>query len=244
MGEVERLRGKPIELSEAGDLGWSRGQQGSASLHRESHSCGEAFWEGRVCPELLPASCLHLPAHGLACQGCGRCRGIRVLLIPPALKPSIPCLHVTAVQRDPLSAPLLSTTSEPFGWHFGFTRGWPGAKCGGLDQNLPRNWDPHENQHPLERLGLCQVSGLCAGQEQSGTTVAFDAHPCQEHMSPALATGGTRYLWGGALAPSAAPGITRVLNGDGSLCLLGGPWTWREVTGRYWDVVGPWAVPA
>lgn len=59
------------------------------------------------------------------------------------------------------------------------------------------------------------------------------------HLHPG--TGGACYLWGGALAP----GITRVLSGDAGLCLLrGSPTTWTEVTGRYWDVVGPWAAPA
>lgn len=62
------------------------------------------------------------------------------------------------------------------------------------------------------------------------------------HLCPG--TGGAHYLWGGALAPSTAPSITRVLNRNGGLCLLGGPGTWRQDTGRYWDVVGPWAVPA
>lgn len=49
------------------------------------------------------------------------------------------------------------------------------------------------------------------------------------HLRPG--TGGARYLWGGALAP----GITRVLTGDGVLYLLGGPW---YLEGAYWEVLG------
>lgn len=199
----------------------------------------DIFAQSCCCILPVPAcSCLHVAWLAKAVATVG----VTVLLgpIPPALKPgpSIPYPHVTAAQSvPPLCFPFQHYLRTL--WHdWGGTLAGQEQGVGTLPRASPGIGTLTGISTLLRDLGSPRDQdsagqGLCRA---TGATVAFVAHPCQEHMSPVPRHGRCPLPLGWSIGTRHHP------------CpewgCWGGPGTCRQVTGSYWDVVGPWAVPA
>ncbi|XP_063276433.1 mucin-1 [Prinia subflava] len=87
----------------------------------------------------------------------------------------------------------------------------------------------------LRDWGSPQGSGLSAGQGQSRTTVAFDAHPCQEHASPVPKHGWHPLALGWSTGTQCGTWHHLCPEWGWGFVPAGGPW---DLEAGYWEVLG------